>query len=298
MELYQIQCIKKIAESKSMSQAALDLNVSQPSLSRTLKNLEEELGVALFERTGRKLVLNEKGRQFHHYANQILELADRMVIDLSEKSPQATHTLNIAMLHSNHLLPKLITEFTSLNPNIRINLKRFVTMEEISNDCDFIIHASNQVLSPSSRSVLLLEEECMLGMSRNHKLASYEEISPEELVNQPFISMNPANALGALLADSFASMKIVPNIVLQCDSQITVSSLISQNIGIALFPTITWSVESEHIVLKRIREKKIIRTLYLTQVSPVQNKDTFAFRDFAIDFFKVRQLSLALTPDP
>ena len=298
MELYQIQCIKKIAESKSMSQAALSLNISQPSLSRTLKNLEDELGVVLFERSGRKLILNEKGRLFCHYADQVLELVDRMSIDLSEKSPQASHTLNIAMLHSNQLLPKLITEFSGLYPHIRINLQRFVTMKEIADDCDFIIHASNQALPPSSRSILLLEEECLLGMSRTHALASCEELSPEELVQQPFISMNPANSLGALLTESFASIGIAPMIVLQCDSQITVSSLISQGIGIALFPTITWSVESEHIVLKRIREKKIIRTLYLTQASPVQNKDTFAFKDFVTDFFRARRLPPALTPSP
>ena len=55
MELYQIQCIKKIAEYQNMSQAALALNTSQPSLSRTLRNIESELELTLFDRIGKNL---------------------------------------------------------------------------------------------------------------------------------------------------------------------------------------------------------------------------------------------------
>ena len=73
MEFYQLVYFKQIAESENISQSAIQLNISQPALSRSLKNLEQELGVQLFNRQGKKLVLNNHGLAFLHYANRVLD---------------------------------------------------------------------------------------------------------------------------------------------------------------------------------------------------------------------------------
>ena len=85
MELLQLYYFERIAKYQSMSKAAEELHVSQPSLSSCISRLETELGTRLFDRNGRKLVLNSYGRYFLNKTQQILELVNecKMPMNLS-----------------------------------------------------------------------------------------------------------------------------------------------------------------------------------------------------------------------
>lgn len=72
MEYLHIEYFVKVAETENLSRAAEMLNVSQPSLSQTIRRLEDELGVELFDRKGKRIVLNDAGKRFLVYANQSL----------------------------------------------------------------------------------------------------------------------------------------------------------------------------------------------------------------------------------
>ena len=72
MEIFQLIQFQAVAELEHMTRAAERLNLAQPALSRTIKNLEKELGVPLFDRSGRRMQLNENGRILLLYARQIL----------------------------------------------------------------------------------------------------------------------------------------------------------------------------------------------------------------------------------
>lgn len=281
MELYQIQCVKKIAEYQNMSQAALALNTSQPSLSRTLRNIEGELELTLFDRVGKKLILNENGVKFCQYADKILDLYDHMLAELNPHKAQVPQSLNIAMLHSNSLLPDLIADFSIQHPETMLRFQHFTSLSEVSDNCDFMIHASTHMQPTGHRSYRLFEEECKIGMSAANPLAQKTEITEADLAAQKFIILSPGNSLTEMIQDYFSLAGINPNITLQCDSQLTAASLVEQNMGMAIFPTLTWDTASS-IVLKRIRGTHLTRTIYLSQNSASQSKAAIIFKDFIL----------------
>ena len=280
MELYQIQCIKKIAEYQNMSQAALALNTSQPSLSRTLRNIESELELTLFDRIGKKLVLNENGVKFCQYADKILDFYDHMLAELKPPKTKVPESLNIAMLHSTKLLPGLIADFSTQHPEIMLLLQHFTSLSEVSDNCDFMLHASTHMQPTGYRSYRLFEEECEIGMSAANPLAQKAEITEADLATQKFIILSPGNSLTEMIQDYFSLSGINPDITLQCDSQFTAASLIAQNMGVTIFPTLTWDTSS--VVLKRIRGTHLTRTIYLSQKSASQSKAAIMFKDFIL----------------
>ena len=84
MELLQLKYFYKIANSRTLTQAADELNVSQPSLSRMISRLEDEFEMEFFDRNGRNITLNKNGEVFLHYCTQIMNSLDEMRTDLSE----------------------------------------------------------------------------------------------------------------------------------------------------------------------------------------------------------------------
>ena len=80
MELYQIRYFLKVAETEHMTRAARELNLSEPTLSRTIRQLEEELETKLFERRGRSIVLTESGSILMSRASEVLKQMEALVL--------------------------------------------------------------------------------------------------------------------------------------------------------------------------------------------------------------------------
>ena len=82
MELLQLQYFRELARNGHLSKTAEALHIAQPSLSQILKRLESEIGVPLFDRVGNRIVLNDSGRIFLKYSDEIFAALDRAVQEL------------------------------------------------------------------------------------------------------------------------------------------------------------------------------------------------------------------------
>ena len=98
--------------------------ISQPGLSKFLMNLEDELGLKLLERTGKKYVPTEAGKLYLKYANATLEIKARMDAELSETKENDIDVLNIGIADSqcDFLLPNTIQVFNTKYPNVKLNV--------------------------------------------------------------------------------------------------------------------------------------------------------------------------------
>lgn len=95
MELYQLRFFKAVAESKTLTEASQLVNVTQPSLSRAIKKLENEFGVELFDRVGRNLILNDNGKVFLDSANRTIDSAEAIKSSMQRYLNERALTLNI-----------------------------------------------------------------------------------------------------------------------------------------------------------------------------------------------------------
>ena len=124
MELRHIRYFLAVATELNFTRAAWKLCIAQPPLSRQIQDLEEELGVKLFERKPHALQLTEEGALFKQYATQVLDLVNKSTEDIRERKRGLQGTLYLASVegHAPRLYAEWIAAFHSLHPHVQYNL--------------------------------------------------------------------------------------------------------------------------------------------------------------------------------
>lgn len=124
MELRHIRYFLAVAAELNFTRAAQKLCIAQPPLSRQIQDLEEELGVKLFERKPHALQLTEEGALFKQYATQVLDLVNKSTEDIREMKRGLQGTLYLASVegHAPRLYAEWIAAFHSLHPHVQYNL--------------------------------------------------------------------------------------------------------------------------------------------------------------------------------
>ena len=150
MDLLQLRYFQTVARTEHMTKAAQELFIAQPSLSKTIRRLEKEIGVPLFDRQGRSIKLNQFGKAFLGHLDTLfreLEEGQREVRDMAglengEVSLAAT---------SLHWLPELLHRFQLLHPAVHFNLSQCLPSEMPTQlqtgTCSYLLHLLNRALS-------------------------------------------------------------------------------------------------------------------------------------------------------
>ena len=195
MELLQLRYFIELADRENLSKTAEKLMISPPSLSSTIRRLEKEIGVPLFDRTQYTIRLNENGRVFHHYIKMALNAIDYGVLSLSSDKKD---TLKLALTNF-PIWSELIYEFENLHPEIQVEYS-MIALEDINDQSkpfvwDFFLGVIEDVDDHlfESRKAYSPEKPVVL-MSVNHPLAGRTQIRLEELKNDNFISTKMVNA--------------------------------------------------------------------------------------------------------
>ena len=133
MELRHIRYFIAVAENMSISRAAQELLIAQPPLSRQIRDLEDELGADLFERTPQGLRITPEGNAFLQYARQIMDLAERSRIHVFEMAKGIQGTIDIASVegHAPRLIAKWIAAFREGRPNVQYSIRNGSTDDVI-----------------------------------------------------------------------------------------------------------------------------------------------------------------------
>lgn len=124
MRLLQLRYFLKIAQNKNISKTARELHVSQPSLSRTMKELEEELGIELFIRKGHTITLSQAGILFERQVNLSVNQLDTAVQSVSHMSGSISQRITLKFETSSALLPGLLQRLHTKYPNLHIDLEQ------------------------------------------------------------------------------------------------------------------------------------------------------------------------------
>ncbi len=292
MELLQLKYFQTVAGLEHMTKAAEELQIAQPSLSKTISRLEEDLGVPLFDRKNRQLRLNEYGKLFLDRVNRIFLELNEGKREIAERSEQGQSQITLAVSIP-RVLPELLSSFLKQYPDIKFQqvLKSTTSMKSQLEkaEIDFCISSvpiegTDIVWEP------LMTEEIYLIVPPEHRLSRREEIVLSEVKNDPFISMNTGFGFRNL-TDAFChEAGFIPNIAFEGDEPGVIGDLVRQGLGIAFIPEISWIHHTNPFPNKlRIIEPKCQRTIGLGWSKRRYLSDAAQqFRQYVTDYFSKR----------
>jgi len=265
MELLQLRYFKKVTECGSITRAAEQLHITQPSLSKTIKRLEQELNVKLFDRVGKNLHLNHNGEIFLKYAARALQALDDAQKELNDQNIYTYSTLTVYVQVASSLITKLVRDFNKLYPNISFKLTKRQYEQNRSDTVkyDFIIESTPS--ANSKNSITLLTEELLIACSSDHPFSRRESIALTEAANEPFISFSKQAALRAVTEHYCAETGFELRPVIECVDWATLCELVRLGMGIAFLPKHSWELDdTSGISFARISSPHCTRSITMS----------------------------------
>ncbi|PLS03653.1 LysR family transcriptional regulator [Neobacillus cucumis] len=263
MESRQLGYFIEVAKHLSFSKAAEKLNITQPTLSKMVKNLEEELDVLLFDRTTKHMKLTDAGEIVYEEAQEIMRLMNNLSDKLADmmKIKKGTIKIGLPPVIGSLFFPKLIMDFRQSYPNIQIELeeegaKKVEKMiEEGSVDFGFAVLPVNQELFDSCP---FIKSELKLIVDRGHPLANVETIPLKTLKNDSFIFLREGFALHDRIRESCIQAGFNPNVIYESSQWDFISEMVANRHGVAILPEPLCSkLDPSVIKTVSIREPKI-----------------------------------------
>jgi DNA-binding transcriptional LysR family regulator len=243
MELQQLRYFREVAEREHVTRAAENLFVSQSAISRGVTQLEEELGVPLFYRQGRAVVLSPYGRSFLEHVTRALSILESGKRLLSEQTGKESGTVSLGFLHSLgiEMVPGLIKEYRRKHPRIQFTLLvqrsgEMLMKELVAGSIDLCLSVPGMFAQNDVRWSHLLDEELLIALPRTHRLAARRTLNMRELSSEPFLALSPEHTLRIIFDKVCADASFLPKIAFEGMDIATLRGLIGAGLGIGLFP--------------------------------------------------------------
>jgi DNA-binding transcriptional LysR family regulator len=252
MDLLQLKYFQVTARLEHMTRAAEKLSLAQPSLSQSIAKLEEELGVPLFDRQGRRIQLNQFGRTFLRRVERAFLELDEGKREVADLAGLETGSVSLAVT-STQLLPDLLSAFLARHPRVRFRLFQqhalaTVVQQLERGEIDLCI-SSPPIEQPGIACVPLITEEIFLLVPARHPLARRGSIRLSEAANEPFISLKPGHGMRDMMDEVCKRAGFVPNVAFEGDETATVRGLVSAGLGVTFFSALAWKGPAEQVVV-------------------------------------------------
>jgi DNA-binding transcriptional LysR family regulator len=234
-----------VAEMENVSRAATQkLHVAQPSLSRQIRDLEEEVGVQLLERTAKSVRLTEAGRSFLEEARAILKHADEAVLKARAISGKQETELLVGdwSLGTGRIMPKLLRAYQQAMPTVHVKLHDWTVDKNIEGVRDGRLQLAVTVppLKGNALADLRFEElattRACLVASSDHRFARKQSVSLVDAAREPFIGLMREKypRYQQYLDSIFARVSEKPRVIEEHDGWAGLFSSVSAGIGVAI----------------------------------------------------------------
>lgn len=291
--LLQLDYFRKLAAVEHITKTAQELRISQTALSSMIINLERELGVQLFDRSKRTIRLNDAGRIYLKYVNDVFTALENGQTALQDISTSHEHSVRLATGTSS-VWSSLFHDFCKVYPQHSLKQSNHTVsqLERALSEMavDFVLAGETDLHVSGMEKTWFKTDDIYLCVSQSHPMADRESVFMEELRDESFINLNetaPWNAYCDLL---FSWAGYSPHVVLECDYTLR-ASLIASNFGVALTSGSARDVD----LLKpnryiRVADSYAIRRMYLYH-NPQRYMTRAArdFLDFCTDYYAVSQ---------
>lgn len=298
--LQQLRIIKAIASENSFTKAAEILFISQPSLSKQVKLLENRLGILLINRENNKISLTEGGKLFLQYAERVLALCEESCRALNDlkNGDRGSLTVGASQTIGTYLMPRVLALFAQHYPQINLKVQvdstRFIAKNIVNRDIDIAVVGGDvpEDLKKYLEIESFVEDELTLIIPKSHPFAAKNKksINKEDLYHLNFITLNPNSTIRKFIDNILIQNNIETkqfNIIMQLNSIEAIKTAVSLGLGAAFVSSsaIEKEIELETIEIISIENIKITRTL-----SIITNPECYHSKAFEFFYNELRSL--------
>ncbi len=253
MTIRHLKIFIAVVENKSITKAARELHLAQPSVTLAIQEIEQYYGILLFDRIGKRLYITDSGNQFYDYASHIISLFDEMEKKFKDGDILKELHIGASITIGNFYLPELINRYKEKHPDITIHaiIQNTESIEEslIQNSIDFALIEGGTVKDARLKQIPFMEDQLLLVCGKTHELSEKESITLHELAHCDFIlrekGSSTRESLEKLLADNH--LTITP--IWESVSTQAIIRAVEAGLGVSVVPS--------SLAKREIRKKRL-----------------------------------------
>lgn len=266
--LRQLEVFLATARHENLSRAARELSMSQSAASDSLKELENQFDIRLFDRIGKRLQLNDFGRVLQPRAEELLERAKDLESALGKHQDMGLIKVGATLSIGNYMAIPLITQYRQRYPQGRVKLEVDNTAQISQRVANFTLDLGMIEGEINNEALLVtrwLDDELVVFCAPTHRLASKKEITDADLSEEPWILREEGS--GTRQAFDRAMHDLLPqlDILLELEHTEAIKRAVAAGMGLACLSRITLedSLEQGRLVELKLPKRDLSRSLYL-----------------------------------
>ncbi|MFC1833918.1 LysR family transcriptional regulator [Thermodesulfobacteriota bacterium] len=294
MELRQLKTFKTVAGLMSFHRAAKVLNYAQSTVSAQIRGLEEELGVRLFERLGKRIAMTQAGQMLYEYAQRMLDIEAETLSEVRLwREPRGRLSIRVPQTIGTHFLPSILSEFQARFPGVGLDFHRcaFHQLEHElktgTTDLAFLladfIHSGSLVAEP------LRFERLVLVTNPGNPLLKTSPISLKDLRRQPLFLPKADCGYRMMFERTLTAEKVEPMTIIEFNSMEMLKNCLREAVGVTIAPEVAVRAEIGEGVLVKL---PIIGESWETAILMIWHRDKWlspslrAFMDISRELLK------------
>lgn len=239
MTIRHLRIFVAVFDRMSITRASEALHLTQPVVTRTIKELEQHYGVALFDRINNRLRATEEGRSFYAHAMQVISAFDAMENGVRDHSEHFTVSVGSTYYLGSFVLPRVIKRFQARFPHAVIRTRVLngenIQKAVISGELDFAV-IEDMVSDSALTSEFFLRDRLALLLPSGHPLTRKEHIYMRDLRDQPFLMREDGSVNRRRQDDTFAKHGFAVTPVMESASTHAIVQCVGDGLGLTLLP--------------------------------------------------------------
>ncbi|MGW5647243.1 LysR family transcriptional regulator [Saccharopolyspora sp. NPDC003752] len=241
LTLQQLRLVLAVHDAGSFTLAGEQLHLAQSSMSRTVREVERKLGITLFERTTRNLVITPEGSEFCRVARRVVEAFDAGINHFEGFLAGSRGRVRIAALPSLAaiLLPPVASAYRAAHPEVELSIEDGMSDEVLqrvrSGTVDLAVTVVPEPLPDLQVRPIATDRFCCV-FPPSHRFSEHRRLDWADLAGQPHIAFDPTSSIRQHAERAFAAARVRPDVVLESRNITTVAGLVAAGLGVAVMP--------------------------------------------------------------
>lgn len=265
MTLRHLRIFIIVYQNKSITKAAQQLFIAQPSVSLAIQELEAYYGVQLFERISRRIFPTENADKLYGYAIHIISLYNEMESSIRNRDATGTLRVGSSITIGNHLLPYIVKEFQLVKPEMKVAVKidntQMIEQMVLHNELDIAL-IEGKVTQPKQliNQVFLHDELCLI-VSNHHPLAAKKTVQIKDLAGYDFLLREQGSAGRAMVDSLFIAHDLAITPIWESVSTQAIICGVANDLGISILPylLVKDDIKQQLVTRKHIKDMSLSR---------------------------------------